>query len=238
MYRYSGDFVPECKTFGTKQGLPIIRLFTRSVAAAQLKRTVYGPLLVVFVLSVVAFSGAVTGTISDPDPHDALDTASSLNSSQVSGLGEIADNEDFDQAEARQALVEEVNDERKKRGLSPIEQSSELQQTALQHSKEMVERDFFAHTTPDGVTANQRIRRTSLQCQQTGENLAQNYWNEQVVDQQYIETNEELAEVIVQQWIDSPPHRENLFRPSWDYVGHGISFDGDKFYVTQNFCGR
>ncbi|WP_442909417.1 CAP domain-containing protein [Halovenus sp. HT40] len=96
---------------------------------------------------------------------------------------------------------------------------------------------FFAHSNPDGVDADQRIQEASITCRATGENIAQNYWDREVRNPEHIESNKSLAEVIIQQWIDSPPHRENLFRASWDYVGHGIGFDGDKIYITQNFCG-
>lgn len=239
MYRLSGDFVPECKTCGAKQGLPIIRILTRSVAAVQLKRTVYGPLLVIAVISGLALSGALVGAINDPDAEETVDLITSIDSSSISEAGDIENNEnEFDQEIARQYLVEELNKERQERGLAPLDASPDLQKAAYEHSQDMVARNFFAHTNPDGLGPHERISQTTISCKSTGENIAQNHWDKNVAGSDRIESNKDLAEVIIKQWIESPPHRENLFRSGWEYVGHGISFDGDKIYITQNFCSR
>lgn len=48
---------------------------------------------------------------------------------------------------------------------------------------------------------------------------------------------EEIAQTSVNGWMASPGHRENIFKPRYQYEGIGVAFtDGDMFYVTENFC--
>jgi len=56
-----------------------------------------------------------------------------------------------------------------------------------------------------------------------------------------IGTNEtRIAKLLVQQWMDSPEHRENLLDTQWKNEGIGVvTVDKEsqtKLYVTQNFC--
>lgn len=246
IYRLSGDFIPQCKRCGEKQGFPVTRLFTRSVAAVQLRRTVYGPLVLFVLISGLVLSGIAIGAFDDPDISEISEmewSDISDESSDSNGLGEgitedaEEDSSGFNEDTAREYLVAELNQKRQNRGLNELQSHEALYDAAYSHSEEMVARNFFDHTNPDGVGVEQRISETTLECRYTGENIAVNHWDENVIGSDRIESNADLAEVIIQQWIDSPPHRENLFRAEWDYVAHGISFDGDEFYVTQKFCG-
>jgi uncharacterized protein YkwD len=53
-----------------------------------------------------------------------------------------------------------INQERAKRGLSRVRQSAELTRAALDHSSDMVARQYFAHDNLEGETAQQRVLRT------------------------------------------------------------------------------
>ena len=48
---------------------------------------------------------------------------------------------------------------------------------------------------------------------------------------------EELANLVVDGWMDSPGHRENILNSSYDVEGIGVAInDDEEVYVTQNFC--
>jgi len=50
-------------------------------------------------------------------------------------------------------------------------------------------------------------------------------------------TLEDIAQVTVNGWMESPGHRENILAPQISYQGIGIAFGpDDKVYATQNFC--
>jgi uncharacterized protein YkwD len=53
-----------------------------------------------------------------------------------------------------------INQERAKRGLSRLRRSAELTQAAVSHSTDMVARQYFAHNSLEGETAQQRVQRT------------------------------------------------------------------------------
>lgn len=51
-------------------------------------------------------------------------------------------------------------------------------------------------------------------------------------------TNQELAEALVDGWMNSPPHRENILAENWEKIGVGVVVSAEgKVFGTQNFCG-
>jgi uncharacterized protein YkwD len=76
----------------------------------------------------------------------------------------------------------------------------------------MIARRYFEHDTPDGVDAQERMRAAGYQSNNaiTGENIA---W-----------AAGELASPfeIVDLWMHSPPHRENILRPQFTEIGIGL----------------
>ena len=48
--------------------------------------------------------------------------------------------------------------------------------------------------------------------------------------------NRNTAITIVDGWMNSPGHRENILTPDWRSEGVGVAVSGDVVYVTQNFC--
>lgn len=125
-----------------------------------------------------------------------------------------------------------VNEIRAERGLSELEHDDEIASVARMHSQDMNERDYFSHTNPEGETPADRFGDLyPSECRAVGENLA------------YIQVGaggygsaEEIAERIVQGWMDSEGHRENLLRENWDSEGIGVYIDDGRIDATQNFC--
>ena len=106
-----------------------------------------------------------------------------------------------------------LNEERRMRDLPPLRQNALLAQAALAHSQDMVQRGFFEHDTPDGVTPQDRILRTGYvtgRGKATGENLA---WGEGF---------RASPGEIVEGWMRSPGHKRNILRPSFQEIGFGI----------------
>lgn len=58
----------------------------------------------------------------------------------------------------------------------------------------------------------------------------------------YSRSESELANAVVEGWLNSPEHRENLLREGWAQEGIGVSVvenpdeGGTEIYVTQDFC--
>jgi uncharacterized protein YkwD len=104
-----------------------------------------------------------------------------------------------------------INDERVSNGLQPVAPNGDLQQAALNHSDEMVNQSYFEHTSPAGVTFMDRIESTGYmhgaRTWTVGENLV---WGTGPLS---------TPQALVTAWMNSPPHRENLLRPSFREMG-------------------
>jgi uncharacterized protein YkwD len=107
-----------------------------------------------------------------------------------------------------------INAERTRRGLVALKRNKKLDKAALRHSRDMVNRHYFAHETPEGGTFIQRIlaakyvtRRTSWT---VGENLG---WGSGLLSTP--------AQVVVA-WMNSPGHRANILKAAYREIGIGI----------------
>ena len=125
-----------------------------------------------------------------------------------------------------------VNVQRTKRGRPPLTEDSRLQAAAQTHAEDMGRRDFYRHRNPDGVEPDGRIRATGFSGRSTGENI---HWG--------VGINASPAR-IVDGWMASPGHRENILRTNFSRVGTGIGYDAPDALVreragvyVQNFGG-
>ena len=107
-----------------------------------------------------------------------------------------------------------INEQRTSFGLQPVQNNSDLAQAALSHSNEMVQEGYFEHTSPAGLTFIDRIEQTGYMDRArswvVGENLVwgSGSWS--------------TPDALVTAWMNSPPHRENLLRPSFDEIGIAV----------------
>lgn len=136
---------------------------------------------------------------------------------------------------AEQLIHDEVNDVRRERGLSALQYHDGFATDARSHSRDMAQHDYFSHTTPEGTGIRARY---GADCSTIGENIAQTYWRTNVEGEGRLTSESELADSVVDQWMNSQGHRENILRGGWTAEGIGIGTDGDEVYVTQGFCGN
>ena len=144
-----------------------------------------------------------------------------------------------------------VNEARAEHGLPPLETSDELVQIATRHSEDMAARGYFAHDSPDGDTYLDRYHEAGFYCQrrvgwiihQGAENIFQGWASNSLTLQNWrivevkVSNAGILAEQAVSGWMDSPGHRANILNRVWQQQGIGVATgDGDRVYITQNFC--
>ena len=113
------------------------------------------------------------------------------------------------------ALLCTINAERHRHGLQGVRQNARLQAAARRHSRDMVARRYFSHTTPEGATLSQRVWRTgylrSARSWTVGENIA---WGAGSLGS---------ARAVVRAWMHSPGHRRVLLWATFDQVGIGVA---------------
>jgi uncharacterized protein YkwD len=144
-----------------------------------------------------------------------------------------------------------INDIRTRHGLSSLNWDQELAAIALAHSRDMAERNYFDHVSPEGKDFADRYRehgysrttRVGNVEYAGGENLflgnvVKSYTYDQntgeILSYSYF-TLESLADTAVEGWMESPGHRENILTPfSREGIGVWVDDDGE-VYITQNF---
>ena len=94
-----------------------------------------------------------------------------------------------------EAFVAQMNAHRQSVGCGPLTWISEVADVAHAHSVDMVERDFFDHTNPDGASPFDRMRDAGLGFSRAAENIAWGY---------------ATPEAVLQGWLDSSGHRANI----------------------------
>jgi uncharacterized protein YkwD len=105
-----------------------------------------------------------------------------------------------------------VNARRAGAGLAPVAEDARLSRAAADYAVLMSEADWFSHTGPDGTSFVDRIIAAGFPFEgQIGEILAMG-------------TNGWPAADIVQAWIDSPPHREQMLNGNYRLAGIGCAF--------------
>lgn len=84
------------------------------------------------------------------------------------------------------------------------------------------------------------IRRTTCPVQKTSYTYAYTDVTGPNGDTVYHDSEQDIAEGLVNQWMNSTGHRENILRPYWENEGIGIyiiEVDGEtRIYATQTFC--
>ena len=127
---------------------------------------------------------------------------------------------------------EMTNQARRAKGLAPLNQDAELTEVARAHSDDMLVRRFFDHTTPDGVSFDERISdRYRHRVRIMGENI----WYASGYNLGKIH---QVAKEIMDDWMNSPGHRENILDPKFTHLGVGVSARHHTIRATQEFVGR
>jgi uncharacterized protein YkwD len=181
----------------------------------------------------VPFVGASTDEITEWVSETVGGSTSEFDGQPATQNATVAD----EQAIERR-IHEEVNAERAADGLDRLSTDDDLQRVARNHSADMVADGYVGHESPDGVTPADRL--SAAGCSAGGENVAQSWIDEPVaVDGETIvaEDEEAVAAHLVDRWMASPGHRENILRESFAESGVGVIVTEDnRVYATQKFC--
>lgn len=119
-------------------------------------------------------------------------------------------------------VVDLVNAERAEAGCAPMTVDSRLVAAARAHSADMAARDYFDHTTPEGVTFDQRIRQAGFSFSAAAENIAYGYRD---------------PESVMRGWMNSDGHRRNILNCRLTHIGVGLAYGpNNRPYWTQDFA--
>ncbi|HWU10731.1 MAG TPA: sigma-70 family RNA polymerase sigma factor, partial [Streptomyces sp.] len=114
-----------------------------------------------------------------------------------------------------------VNAERAEAGCGPVSGDSLLAKAASGHSADMVRRDYFSHTSPEGTDPGARITATGYRWSTYGENIAK---------------GQRTAAAVMDSWMNSDGHRANILNCAFKEIGVGRKDSSGGPVWTQNFA--
>lgn len=106
-----------------------------------------------------------------------------------------------------QKLLELTNNEREKVNLQPLQYNEKLAEAAKNKAENMFSKNYWSHYGPAGETPWEFILGSGYQYEYAGENLAKNFL---------------FSDGIVEAWMNSETHKENLLRSEYSDVGFAI----------------
>src|SRR5215208_524352 len=108
-----------------------------------------------------------------------------------------------------------LNGERADHGLAPLALSSQLSAAATAYAQDMVAGSYFSHTGRDGSTVYDRVKATGYIQPGSGWALGENLaWGTGILS---------TPASILQAWMNSPGHRENILNPDYSEIGVGVA---------------
>ena len=105
-------------------------------------------------------------------------------------------------------LLAATNDQRADEGLPSLRKSEHLSQAAMLKANDIIQNQYWDHTSPSGVEPWQWIQKTNYTYSEAGENLARDF---------------STADGTVAGWMASEKHRENMLKPSYSDVGFAVT---------------
>jgi len=104
-------------------------------------------------------------------------------------------------------VIRLMNEYRAGEGLTPIGSDTRLTQAAADRMRHMEDEAFWGHESPEGVTPFVWLRTRAYDFQTAGENLAAGF---------------ETARLLVQSWMESPGHRDNIMSADFEDCGIAV----------------
>lgn len=127
---------------------------------------------------------------------------------------------------SEQDLLENTNKQRSLNGAAPLQLNSKLSDAARRKVSNMFEDNYWAHFSPDGTTPWSFIKAADYEYLFAGENLAKGFTS---------------SSDVVNAWMNSPTHRENLLSSKYTEIGFAIQeghLTGEDTVVVVQMFGK
>jgi len=122
-------------------------------------------------------------------------------------------------------LVSLTNQARVNYNLNNLTINPLLTKAAYAKAENLLKNDYFSHNSPDGKKFSAWVREADYTYTVVGENLAMGFSSN---------------EAIINAWMQSPKHRENILRPEYNDIGLAVlkgRLEGQITYVIVQYFG-
>ena len=123
------------------------------------------------------------------------------------------------------ALIDNLNNERSDLNLDKLKENALLDQAALLKASDMMQKGYFSHVSPAGITPWYWFKKVGYNYKSAGENLGIGY-----ID----------STALHQAWNESPSHKANLISNKYKEVGIAFfegNFNGAKTIIVVQLFG-
>lgn len=110
-----------------------------------------------------------------------------------------------------EAVLNLVNQERKKQGLQPLTLSEKLTSIANTKAKDMADKNYFSHESPTYGSPFDMLKMFGVSYTAAGENIA---------------AGQRSAEEVMNSWMNSSGHRANILNKNYTQLGVGYTTGG------------
>ncbi len=124
-------------------------------------------------------------------------------------------------------IIAETNKQRVAQSESALSESAQLDASAQVKANDIIARQYFEHTAPDGKTVSDLVAAQGYEYIKIGENLALGDFTSD-------------ADVVTA-WMNSPGHRANILDTDFKQMGVGVAYgmyQGHMVYVAVQHFGR
>jgi uncharacterized YkwD family protein/spore coat assembly protein SafA len=118
-------------------------------------------------------------------------------------------------------VQELVNQERSKAGLKPLQMDWELQRVARTKACDMANKGYFSHQSPTYGSPFDMMKQFGISFKTAGENIAM---------------GQRTPAEVMQSWMNSTGHRENILKADFTHIGVGYCANGNHW--VQMFIGK
>ncbi|MFH1766557.1 MAG: CAP domain-containing protein, partial [Patescibacteria group bacterium] len=125
-----------------------------------------------------------------------------------------------------QKMLDLTNQSRTENGLGQLQPNDQLNHAAMMHAKDMIDNDYFEHTSPKGEEFSNWIIKTGYSYQIVGENLAIDFRS---------------AESVYSALMASPTHQDNILNEEYQHIGLAVvegEVDNRKTTVLVQMFGK
>jgi len=123
------------------------------------------------------------------------------------------------------ALTNFTNKARMALGIQTLKENPKLEEAAYLKAKDIIEKDYFSHQSPEGISPWDWFKKAGYDYKFAGENLAIGFLD---------------SEEVHQAWLDSPSHKQNLLDPNYSEIGIAVlkgDFQGSETTVVVQLLG-
>ena len=106
-----------------------------------------------------------------------------------------------------ESVYQATNKQRAAKGLATLEPNDKLSSAAAKKAHHMLNNDYWAHTSPSGVTPWHWFGEVDYKYSIAGENLAKNFGS---------------ADSLLSAWMASPEHRANVLGDQYEDIGIAV----------------